>query len=970
MAIIKKLKKLSSKSLICLLICFSLLCSCFCIYANAVEEATVTGFSVNLNPSQKLYSGTAGVFSEYDPVSNSYFSVEGYNLFPLISSYTFTYSNNTSADLQEFEIYNAGYRVEVTANQAQQPLVAGQQRTAKAFLFKGQNLIAESSFTITLTQNPIKSISCRATKELMEGDTQIKQEFNPADPNQPIIYDVYYISMFDPLFTIIDQNDVSNEYRYHEIGQEFGVYPTFTDDQTLTNVWGVGNHTASASLLGHTCNFEVTVAPNPIESFTARYHGEIIAGTYLGGNAFESGLDTRYLEFIVKFLDGRVESYYVHEHVGFINSSDPLRYKANATAIDLNENGTWEAGKHEFKIEFNDRETTMTVDVIDKQIKEISAKATTSLVPDWHAYGHDNYKYLSAEPSSPEITITYLDGSTDVLSYNEAVYKFPGNIPFVWLEDNSIEGFGNRTAHLSMFGKECEFQIEVIENPIKSIVGKTTKPLYKGFRGDFISLVFDGGLEITANFKDGTSFSGTPDDFVSKFSDQPFELFEEMTEPQLNTTNIMPMSLFGQKFNVEYYYSENPLKIVDFDAKLVDGAKLYENQHKYNRTWYDYEHLVWVTLYFNDGSTYSDYLSSINDRLYELKTDLVFKTDAEDQNMTPWKIGKHKFTVNVGEMSKELEIELVENPYKSAKLTQDENLKIELIKKDNTTETLTAHRFVGNTYLTTIGILYTDKGNFNVTFKHAGGLTPDYSNIYSLEIAGVLSTGLSGSDWLEKQIKLRINGDVPEITIANSREELKDLVTTEADYVSAAADKINAYISAENISDDISKEESLILDKAKAENNLAIIDDAVLDLSLYKYSGEKTTKFTEVDNKIKITITIPENQRGKDEYSVIHIHNGVSTILKDIDTNPHTVTFETDKFSTFAMVYKDAKANETPNVDKTDTNSNGSDKSTSGENNSAVSPNTRDSFNAPVISILAITMFLAVLVIKKSIKTQ
>lgn len=1024
----RKIKRLQIKAVISFIICFSMLFSCFSGNVTAQEQPTITAISVNLNPNVSLYEGNTTTFYEYDPETNTYPQVDGYNFIQLqvISSYDVTYSDGRVRNCQQHELIMEGYSVELTANQAEQPLEVGKPRTVQVFLRKRENnsTVAGTSFEITLKQNPIKFISCRATKELMEGTTEERRQHNPENPSQPIIYQVYNIDAFIPVFTVTDQNNQTNEYSAYQIQQifavypeyieaepqtatntwsagkhsvtakvlghtcnfevsiysnpiksisceaielvegetqtmqyygpngittyqaynisnfeplftvtytddktekltsyqlqeKFGVYPTFNDDQSPTNLWGVGKHIATTKVLGHTCDIEVNIIKSPIKDLEVRYHGKVLKGTYFGGdydglvgNNTNSTLQPKYIEFILTFENGVKESYYGLDTMVVSDKyyAYPLKQKAQIRAIDLKEDGTWDEGKHQFSVKLFNIETTLTVDVIDPKIKEISAKATRFIVPEWHAAGGEDYKFLYPEVTLPDITITYEDGTTEVLSYNEAGYKFKGNEPVLCLENNSIEGVGFRTAKLYMFGKECEFQVEVKENPVESIVGKTTKPVYKDAR-EVISLSYDAGLEITVNFKDGTSFTGDVYEVNEYFSDWPTELDMD-AKPTLNAVNVMPVTFLGKVFDVEYYYTENPLKIVDIDAKFIDGAKLYKNTNELVIKPYSYEHLIMVTLHLSDGSTYTDLLPNIRDYIYETYAYTInCRDDQYNQSfINSWEEGKHTVEVSFDtpsqHISKELEIEVVDNPYVSAKLSGTDSLKIELTKKDGTTEILNAKRFVGDTYFNTTGILYTDKGAFSVTFKHAGGPDPDYTDIYSLEIAGVLSNGLKGNTWLENQLKLRTDDDVPEISISNSANELRDIVTTDSDYQKmqlGSSTPVNAYISAENMTEKLSQEENEILKEAQKDNNLVIIDGAVIDLSLYKSFDQEKSKVTEIDKKVKITITIPEENRGKDKYSIIHIHNGVSTILEDIDSNPNTITFETDKFSTFAI---------------------------------------------------------------------
>ena len=48
---------------------------------------------------------------------------------------------------------------------------------------------------------------------------------------------------------------------------------------------------------------------------------------------------------------------------------------------------------------------------------------------------------------------------------------------------------------------------------------------------------------------------------------------------------------------------------------------------------------------------------------------------------------------------------------------------------------------------------------------------------------------------------------------------------------------------------------------------------------------------------------------------MLHMHNGDIVTLVDIDDNPDTITFETDKFSQFALAYDDKIKAETNNLE-------------------------------------------------------
>ncbi len=83
-----------------------------------------------------------------------------------------------------------------------------------------------------------------------------------------------------------------------------------------------------------------------------------------------------------------------------------------------------------------------------------------------------------------------------------------------------------------------------------------------------------------------------------------------------------------------------------------------------------------------------------------------------------------------------------------------------------------------------------------------------------------------------------------------------------------------------------------------------------LDISLYKVVGNSRNIITETDGKIRVTIDVPDSLKNTDAaktrtFAVIRVHDGKAELLADLDDNADTITIETDRFSTYAVVYKD-----------------------------------------------------------------
>lgn len=141
----------------------------------------------------------------------------------------------------------------------------------------------------------------------------------------------------------------------------------------------------------------------------------------------------------------------------------------------------------------------------------------------------------------------------------------------------------------------------------------------------------------------------------------------------------------------------------------------------------------------------------------------------------------------------------------------------------------------------------------------------------------------------------------PATTLETPLDALKEAVGLTGEEVNAG-ENIKIILKVEDATDTVLKEDktavTVMLGKLK---NYKL--GQYLDVILLKKIGELEQKITETNAPVRIMFEVPEGLRGKSEYSVIRIHGGETTILKDLDSNPNTVTIETDKFSTYALAY-------------------------------------------------------------------
>ena len=750
-----------------------------------------------------------------------------------------------------------------------------------------------------IMNHSIKEIRAVATQPLYENKDMVT-----ASRNEEIYWKEYNPSASKPRITIVEQDGTEVVYEdLNEIQMQYGAGVGFMTDQSDTNQWTLGKHEVTMNFMGQSCTFEVELQENPIKHIEAKYQGFLVEGS-------NATLDQYKMEFIITFANGVTDNFYIYEDV----LGDPIApnfepYTPNDQSVP--------AGKQYFKGFVCGQEVIMEVDVLDESnnpIQAISAVATNDLVASWH-WGRDfqeDKDILQAMYSKPQITITYRDGSQVTMSYRELESKFPEAEPILTLDNDSLEGIGKRTATLEFYGRTCTFDVNVIENPVDRISVVATKPLVEGFRHDMYDLTFDGGVIITVYYKDGRTFSGTVDEMNALFYAYPSEEHIDVVIGK----NTKEYTFLDKTCDVEFEVVPNTNPVVSIEAKIQDDAVIYKNQDALYRDLYAYDHLIDVVLTYKDGTKLTGSIAEVNEQLDKKMKDIAEIWVQDNQMQEAWGLGKHEAFVTYREMSVPIEVEVVENPYVKATISNEGGFTVIMEKKDGQIETYKAKKYIeagqtGNNW-NILGYLETDKGTLPIETKFVGGLRKDYTKIFYMYINGVPSNSLEDCQWLEQQVITKVTGEVPTVMLNHTEQELKDLVLTETDYRQLNVDEVEVWLEVGDKKDNISQEEQTLLDEATSQLS-GYENGMIVDFTVYKEfrnSGglSVTEKVPNLKGNISITVEVPEEvlalTTDPSTISMIRIHNGETQVLPCVfDANAKTITFETDRFSTYAMVY-------------------------------------------------------------------
>ena len=196
------------------------------------------------------------------------------------------------------------------------------------------------------------------------------------------------------------------------------------------------------------------------------------------------------------------------------------------------------------------------------------------------------------------------------------------------------------------------------------------------------------------------------------------------------------------------------------------------------------------------------------------------------------------------------------------------------------------------------------------------------SNDGSSGTPGISGSGTGNSGSIISEV-ITQGSSTSETGFATPTEELADrTLTPEEKQQAQDGTDIRIILHVEDASEYVSAEE-----KAVVEANLSgYAIGQYLDISLYKMIGESRTQITSTTGKIRIMLEIPESLRLSESdgagaeaaegsiytrrFAILRIHDGQAEILPDLDDNADTITIETDRFSTYVLVFLDKEADD------------------------------------------------------------
>jgi LPXTG-motif cell wall-anchored protein len=126
---------------------------------------------------------------------------------------------------------------------------------------------------------------------------------------------------------------------------------------------------------------------------------------------------------------------------------------------------------------------------------------------------------------------------------------------------------------------------------------------------------------------------------------------------------------------------------------------------------------------------------------------------------------------------------------------------------------------------------------------------------------------------------------------------------------------LSAYITEDVPAEDKALVKDYIDSLSDSENRDVLFIDIELIKIVTGESGSVETPITETLRPITISIVLPENMRGMFNYKMVRIHDGVLEVLTSTyDPATFTLTFTTDKFSTYGVSFSSKSGSTSPDT--------------------------------------------------------
>ena len=478
----------------------------------------------------------------------------------------------------------------------------------------GKILGLSADFKVNIIENPVERVIVPDIS-ITEG-TNLGTAYEDDDEYECYYYDIdEYTVKFNngmPDTTVYDGEALNL------FGRNFWL--NSRDDQSATNKWGVGEHTATAEFLGVEATFTVTITPSPIKSVTAEDISVIekTGGSYVQSWVGDSDTPVEWYEYgcdtkvTVELQDGTFK-----DATNGIQIGGEWYYPSYDS--DQAYDNQWGVGTHTATVTLLGKSDEFNVTVTASPVESLVINSVDIIENvDGDIWGEDEEDYFRYW-YDPTFTVKLTDGRTFTSTYNEGSQEVEIDGERYWLtfEDTQWEEhwtLGEHKAYATLLGKTVEFTVNVIETPFSSVVFDDVQVTENidGYEGENF-FVYSYTPSFTVNFKDNSKQPlVSKDGYVEYNNSRYYVEVEEQTEAWAVGEHQASASVLGVNNDIKVTVVKNVyenLLIEEVDGQLVLTFKTDEGEEKMTALGFALEGMgedgFGGTLY-TDGKDFSD----------------------------------------------------------------------------------------------------------------------------------------------------------------------------------------------------------------------------------------------------------------------------------------------------------------------------------------------------------------------------
>lgn len=524
--------------------------------------------SISINVADKLEEHKSGYWEDiYDDdtgevIGEYYYYDLDNNTTTITINYTDTSKESETYTLSELSDAFKDSSLNIDLGQsAENPLKPGKYTTGKAE-FMG----VSCTFSFEISEDPIKSISARATADLIEN---LNCNINGESEGEPYVH--YIIDETYPELTITYSDGTEKTYSYYEISKLPG-YFWIECEQSATNQLKPGTHTATIEYEGKRCEFTFRILEDPIKSISVKPTKDLvenIQGRFLEteeGSFFYYDLKCLEPEFTITYKDGTEKTY---------DSESFYRYTEYFYTYDLDQFETpLKPGEHTTKMVMGSRKIDYKFNIVkqnsSQKVKSLVVKPENTIIENTCGFMDSEYDeindkalyyyYYYPENSTFTVTVTFEDGTTKTYKNVKNGDELDNSALTVYFNQSYNNQFkvGKNTATAYYRNAKCDFQIEIVKN-------------------DYTAVNISGDKELVLTF---TKADGKKDTFKAQF-------FEVKAGDDTTRYGLLKTDKGILDVEVTFNISKDGTSFENIQLKIFEDDKALKSNVLKSNEWFD-----------------------------------------------------------------------------------------------------------------------------------------------------------------------------------------------------------------------------------------------------------------------------------------------------------------------------------------------------------------------------------------------